>query len=461
MDQLRTSGIFDQIDTRVMASSLSVVDKARSDAVNELPRSDTTEIQGTESEIISYIARKRREAVDRTRGLMLSLSDQRRNIDPAAVKRAILDIPGDCQLEIDRLNARHAAELDSLTDKVRKQKKNYDLFRQQNNLNAIAHYPESKIFHYAIIAAIVILETLANAYFFQRGSELGYLGGIQQAFIFSIINVLLAVFVGDYLFRFKNHVEFSHRVWGWGSLVLYLIALVTFNLLIGHYRAALQETVLQDMDPMLAFQMAWETFRVSPIGINDVEAWVLVVMGVLIGLFAFVKAYKSDDPYPRYGDVQRQYYDLRQKLEETVLRMQDSVKATIDNALTHVRVLPNDLKAEHRKLQGLLQDTSSIPRRRESYLQDLEDACCELLRMYRAENGKLRQTPPPAYFNQQHRYGHELNLGEISLDEEEAYVKRLASEIDELNPDIDRIKAELRDLNRDALQQIASYAIQN
>jgi len=458
VEDRRTPAVFSRPNSQHLADQLDLVENAHSDAVNETPPSSQESIQGTEGAVIGLIRRMRREAVDQARGLLLSLSDQRQKIDPTTVKRQLQSTPGDCEIEIDRLNAKHSATLASLTGMVNSQKKDYDLFRSKNGLHRIARYPDSQILHYSIIAVIVILETLANAYFFQRGSELGYLGGIQQAFIFSIINVLFAILVGDNVFRLTNHKEFSQRVIGWTTFCAYLLFLVLFNLLIGHFRAAIQQTVIQEIDPIQAVFMAYQTFVENPLAVADVEAWVLVIMGIMIGLFAFVKAYKADDPYPRYGDVQRDYFERRKKLESTVAKMQKSVTKTIDIAMARVRTLPNDLKSEHRKLMGPLRDAASVPGRLTSHLDDLQDVCNQLLRQYRAENQKIRQTKAPDYFSNSYAFEDNLDLGNISIESEEKYAEKLGKEIDELDPDIDSIKQKLKELNRTALEKVALYA---
>ena len=204
--------------------------------------------------------------------------------------------------------------------------------------------------------------------------------------------------------------------------------------------------------------MAYETFTANPFGVADVEAWVLVIMGIMIGLFAFVKAYKSDDPYPRYGDVQREYFALRSKLEGTVGEMQESVTHTIDIAMAQVRTLPSDLKTEHRKLMGLLQDAASVPGRLTSHLDDLQDVCNQLLRQYRAENLKIRQTKEPVYFLEIHTFDDDLDLGDLSIESEREYADKLGEDIEDLGPDIDSIKDKLQELNRTALEKIALHA---
>jgi len=368
LEDRRSTTLFPLLNRDELEATLKVTERAQNDAVAETPKTDDETMAGCQTEIITRIGQMRRQAVSNARQFLNALSGQRHNTDANSVRRELYDIPTDCEIEIARLDARHAAKIKFLHDNVTKQEKNYDLFRQRNKLHSIAMYPESQVLHWATIAALVILETLANAYFFQRGNELGYLGGIQQAFIFSLINVFGSIFVGANLFGFKNHIEFSKRLLGWSSLAIYGVVLVIFNLLIGHYRAALQRTVVEDLDPMLAFEMAYITFDQNIFGITDVEAWVLFCMGIVVGVFAFAKAYKADDPYPGYGDAQRPFFGLRDDLEKKEEAMRNDVINVVDAARTKLRKLPSDLKVEHIKYLGLIRDAESVPDRLNAYI---------------------------------------------------------------------------------------------
>jgi len=55
-------------------------------------------------------------------------------------------------------------------------------FRKENQLEREANYPKSKVLFWGLLFIILILESMANSYFYAQGSDLGLLGGVLQAF---------------------------------------------------------------------------------------------------------------------------------------------------------------------------------------------------------------------------------------------------------------------------------------
>ncbi|MDC1214033.1 hypothetical protein N8000_06125 [Rhodospirillales bacterium] len=62
-------------------------------------------------------------------------------------------------------------------------------FEDEHKLVDGAEYPESQIYHLAIVGAMVLTESIANSYFFAKVSDLGLVGGILQAMPISIVNI--------------------------------------------------------------------------------------------------------------------------------------------------------------------------------------------------------------------------------------------------------------------------------
>ena len=51
---------------------------------------------------------------------------------------------------------------------------------------------------------------------------------------------------------------------------------------------------------------AWQRFAGNPVGFDAVFSWILVVLAVVFGIFASYKGYRVDDPYPGYGQLDRE-----------------------------------------------------------------------------------------------------------------------------------------------------------
>ena len=186
------------------------------------------------------------------------------------------------------------------------------VFKKTNGLIRDADYPESQIFQWAVIIALLVTESILNSYFFAQGSDLGLLGGFLQAFLISIANIGSALLMGAYILPWKNHIqtdENDNPLEKWSmqksiaviAIPFYCILIFTFNLAVAHYRAQLE------IQPIKAVINAMTTMAASPFGIGNFEAWVLCLMGLLFSSFALIKGYTSDDSYPGYGKMTRAY----------------------------------------------------------------------------------------------------------------------------------------------------------
>ena len=113
-------------------------------------------------------------------------------------------------LESERRN-----RLERLRVAERRLLRDLNFFRADNNLNREAHYPDSRILHWAIIIAMIVFESLTNAYFFAEGSALGFAGGWLQSIIVSLLVILSSSkLIGSRTAPLLNHVRSKWVVTG-------------------------------------------------------------------------------------------------------------------------------------------------------------------------------------------------------------------------------------------------------
>jgi hypothetical protein len=188
-----------------------------------------------------------------------------------------------------------------------------------------SHYPDSHILHFSVLAALILAEGLANAYFFSTGSDLGLLGGWLQAITVSFTNVIAAFFLIGFLGL--RHLSNPHRpvnrILAIIGIVMTSIALLALNLSAAHFRDLLElnaatlamggSAVTGDMlTPVTAA-------RVNPFGFETLEALLLFVLGVTFACIAAYKGRTFDDAIPGYGGVSRQLAKDADALESTLI----------------------------------------------------------------------------------------------------------------------------------------------
>ncbi|MFA0465405.1 hypothetical protein AB4524_00705 [Vibrio breoganii] len=264
-----------------------------------IPSRDQTEFTESEQSIAHNIVRK--VFTPSLQGLQQDLSSEETLRDNINLDKT--------QKNIDNANVRLEQNLerhfDDSSQSLKSKGTNYAqiarslrLFKDSNNLDRAASYPESKVLHYAFIAMILIVETMLNSSFLAEGSELGLIGGFFSALVIAVVNTLFA-FITASVIRYVFHVNKGYKISAIASLVLIFILLTCFILLVGHYRDSLQS------DPFQASRLAIASFTDNPFGIEDFNAWVLVAISWLAFSVLVLKFLFADDLYPGFGKLSR------------------------------------------------------------------------------------------------------------------------------------------------------------
>lgn len=275
-------------------------------------------------------------------------------------------------------------------------------FRATNGITDMANYPESHIWHWAIIIALAFVETLANAFFYKNDS--GLLGGFFVALAVAVVNMGTSAGLGT-LFRRKNLSEPSQKYFGWACLAIFLPLTLFFNSLFAAFRSAFEAASDPGDAGQLrdAFQTAWAEAGGAFAGrfhFGDLSSFLLFMTGLILSMIAFWKGYTSDDPYPGYSrrdkvlkaarDVETKRQDLiKQKLKDFLVTHRNHVQGLSGQTGTMITMLSHRTSALGHAKRALEANTAAIER--DYHL---------VLDAYRQANLAIRGTPPPTYFTE-------------------------------------------------------------
>ncbi len=175
---------------------------------------------------------------------------------------------------------------------------------------------------------------------------------------------------------------------------------------------------------------------------------------LLVGLVAFFLGYKSDDSYPGYGAVQRDFYRARDEFHFQEKRMRKRINGIVDQADADVTKLRGRFRTQVRQFSKLVEESKRVPARLSEYDDVLEDACNILLDRYRTANIAARQTDSPASFTSHVKLRPAQENCHSAADYGEPRQKSLEDSIAELDREIVLVRERLRDLNWHAIKTL-------
>lgn len=294
-----------------------------------------------------------------------------------------------------------STELSTKLDDIRAEKENFQtacddlqVFKKQNELRRMHHYPDSQYSTYAFFILAIIIESALNGVFFAEGSDSGLVGGVGTALVIACINVSIGGAVGAFSLRYKNHCKQWKVILGWCGFAIFTIISLIFNLLVAHYRTAMIQ------QPDNAASQAMETFSQGITAIADVQSWLLCLLGIGFYFAAVYKGYKADDAYPGYGALARKRDKLQGYLSDDKSSADILIQETHEKFASKLESCYQDIAKKSKKVHDGVSGFRHQKTILESYHKHLQNALKFILTLYRDVNASHRTTDKPAFFNQ-------------------------------------------------------------
>ncbi len=416
--------------------------RANSDAVNDEPRTDSTVLGSAESEIVKKT---------KTEGLAILESAEQgcteieRKKDEAAESK--IKIQDDLKKLVSR-EAPRPLELTQAEEKLSQAQAHLRMFMKEHGLRRHARIPESRFWIFSVVLAVVVAEGAINSYFFAAASDFGLLGGFLQAFFVSGVNVAFA-FIGGYLMlRQLVHKNPGRNLAGLIGLFAVLMMIVLINLMAAQYRGFLEQNIENPGNAVIERLLSLDFSG----ALNSINSVLLVLVGLLCAFFSGWKGYSSDDPYPGYGDMQRDVNSAMDIVREVKDESEDILYEWGEdqrNELKEIRKRLDDMRL------SLIELHDSCPMLARFLTFSSGEELCEiahqLLSFYREENRRIRATPAPDYFS---RYPsvQDLDLGARRNEEDikgriavlVTDLKAMLRELTSMMEQIDRKASEMR-----------------
>lgn len=374
------------------------------------------------------------------------------------------------QLATERLEACYdAAQRDLATQEVllrkplmaarqreRRALRDLKAFRNAYGLAREATYPESRLWHSVALVGMVVVEAMANCYFFAREATSGLLGGLILALVVAGVHVAMAFCAGMALRGL--HSPGARRLLAAAAGVGYVGVLGLYLLAVGHYRIALGGPM-----PERAAAVAFVRLTQAPLALEDLHTLLLLLGAGLFALGAVIAGYTADDPIIGYGAVTRHYKAAAAAYYTFKEQYLLGIREGIDTQLSTIDTRFGEAKAALTTYRASVAEAQRLGRSYERTCAALVDACIAIVQRYRTENEKVRTTASPAYFADAPRRPFEPD--EV-FDPELAAVAAgqqatdLSQRLVDLQATVDRVKHRLHELYTTSLGRVPAYFVQ-
>ncbi|WP_299263658.1 hypothetical protein [uncultured Psychrosphaera sp.] len=421
---------------------------AKQAAMEEKPNSDSMNLDETERNIISYCEGEVQQAND----LVYDKFSVFKRMMTKATKaissiQTIKSIPEVFRSEYQYNIRKNSSEAKIIQGEFNLAKKDLYNFKTEHNLIRQEQSSTKPLLNWALVIAIVFAESILNASFFAKGSDLGLLGGVIQAFVIVMINVLVANLV-VLLIRRRNITSLSSvKKTGYtfitGAMVFTTIC---FHFLVGHYRDALRI----DFDNAYAFSVL--NFSSSPFALIDFESYILVFMGLLFFALLIIDLYKIKDPYPGYSEISKKYYKIKDEFDSLNMILLDDENAMLSDMNKKIEMIKLEATDTYEEIQDIHIVMQKLENKYNGYLNSMQSLAVAAIRRYRSMNSDMRTTPSPEYFE------HDIEFNPVRIEFEYADNKEKTALLESAIENLPVYEREAKDNLNKVVQELKDSA---
>lgn len=386
---------FMELDLDRMKKDLSLETEAKKRGERNSPPSDAEVFDDIENKVITTIGSEKRSAHEELINHRNTYGDRIRSLD-FQTKFTELLTTDDVASSDFKISVQAGKNLlfESRRN-VGRMERELEAFKDKHGLRRSPSPPHSRVLHFSIPVLLLVVEAALNGSFLAIGHELGLIGGVFEALFIAAVNVSMGLSAGLIL-RQVNHRNILRRLSGLIGIAVYFAVLLGFNLAVAHYRDA-----LGGQFPERAGKTAIDTLLASPLGVADLQSWMLLLMGCCFSVACAIDSYKMDDPYPGYGRLARRHEEIMHEYIEQTQDLMKELELIRDRALSKMEITAKDIDNRQAEYHAILASRKKHEQAFEEYVMHLQDCANQLLSFYREANRSYRQTPTPKHFSQQ------------------------------------------------------------
>lgn len=416
------------IDVKLASADLRLKRNATEDGQKGIPDAESTEKDLRAIEIDDYLSSKISQAQDKFHQHLGKIEDERRSTlnEMSGAEQDIMSAYESAQVKLKIISERGEEETRSVHQKCIQVNEEYDGFKKKNKLVGPADFPEDRILNWLVLVIIAGIEVFANAVTLGDAHPRGPVGVALEIFMHAIANVGAAALLGFYVWRFF-HPNASVEVKSIGfTLAIPIIAFLIFiNFFLAHYRDAISSlfsdgrTIYSESELPVLGKVALETLLSSPFGMADFKSWLLLFIGILLAIAATIKAYKIDDPFPGYGNLQRKKDKLYRILQAVITKHNDNIIEVVKDATSEMYDLLDEIRDHQAEIDRGQEEARYFLENYANWLKTVPPVGKELYAFYRQVNTEARKEKvSPACFQHDYELPENSQLKALSIEKQ-------------------------------------------
>ena len=380
------------IDREAAIERLKLDENGKANGEAQYPPQDSEGLDDIESEIVAeiseYASRAQIDASANFRVYGERISELALLRELSTLTGASAEAIGDYRATVIKRKGELALAKDAIKDSYQK----LDDFKAEHGLKRPAHRGLLPIYGYSTIAIAWFIESAANTAFLRVNDDAGLIGGFVAAGVVAAFNLVSSAFVGRKVLPYLGFKRTGPRLGAYAGAAVWLLALLAWNLLAGHFRDAKAAGLPEPENAALGL------FANNLFQFDSIYSYGLLGAGLLFAIGAAIAGYKMDDPYPGYGDIYRRHEDRCEDYAEQIDDAMEDLRDIRSEAIDEAEALRDELSSQFRERGNIIASREHLRTRYRDHQSYLEDQANALLSHYRGVNIRSRSDSPPKHF---------------------------------------------------------------